>query len=66
MNISLDELTEITHRLERSEAKVRRHEQQVIQCKNAIKAILWHPRSGETLRKASELVTHLDVEDHDP
>jgi hypothetical protein len=63
MNISLDELTEITHRLEQSEAKVRRHEQQVIDLKNILRSILHHPRSGEKLRRAAEIITRIEAEE---
>ena len=60
MTMSLDELREITQRLDQAEAKAALHQKQVVELKNTIKCICWHPRSGETLRKARELVARIE------
>ena len=61
MTLTLDEMVDLLDGKRLLEDELIKSREQVVQLTNAIKCILWHPRSGETLRKASELVAKIEA-----
>jgi hypothetical protein len=62
MNITVQEVQELISTTENGLRLIKQQQADIVALKNCIRSILHHPRSGEKLRMAYELIARLDAE----